>query len=231
MLNINNLEFPSSLRIIGVQAFSSNLIKRVTISENVVYIGDGAFGDNPSLERIDVSIDNLKYISLDGVLYNKQLTELCCLPLLNPNKTLANCVKTLRYRSLNGESISFAFPPTLENINFGAIFRFYVTNLYVNGNINDINYVHEAKIKNLFYFGNQFVGGNFALRSMGKVFVFNYNYSTFAGKPVIKVNNKYQMMIPKSCPYMMNLNINIFNITQFFIVSLELEWIILEKTK
>ena len=66
---------------IGSLAFRacSKLIS-VTIPQSVKAIGNGAFYACFNLTNIVVSTDNDYYCSVDGVLYNKNLTELLCYP-------------------------------------------------------------------------------------------------------------------------------------------------------
>ncbi len=63
----------------GVFAERTNLLS-VTIPKSVVNIGDMVFSGCTGLKDIDVSDDNQKYASIDGVLFNKELSALICYP-------------------------------------------------------------------------------------------------------------------------------------------------------
>ena len=75
--NLADVDIPNSVTSIGEVAFynCSNL-KSITIPESVAYIGGRAFSFCGKLTDIIVRSDNKYYSSLDGVLYNKNKTEL-----------------------------------------------------------------------------------------------------------------------------------------------------------
>ena len=101
--SITSIEIPDTVTDIGSESFYGTGIKEVTIPEAVVRIGNRAFGHCLNLERLFIpqnvreiegnivrSSDNLKeievdshnaaYKSVDGVLYNKDVTELLAMP-------------------------------------------------------------------------------------------------------------------------------------------------------
>lgn len=103
---IKEYVFSSSIKTIGDSAFNSNNLHNVILPEGLLTIGDSAFGssyelteiDIPStvkeigescfancrcLEKINVPANNDYYASLDGVLFDKKLTILICLPSKN----------------------------------------------------------------------------------------------------------------------------------------------------
>lgn len=75
------ITIPENVTVIGDCAFSfcSGLLS-VTIPESVTEIGNGVFFYCNSLSSINVSADNETYSSVDGVLFNKDKTELVCFP-------------------------------------------------------------------------------------------------------------------------------------------------------
>ncbi|HBM97803.1 MAG TPA: hypothetical protein DD413_00115 [Ruminococcus sp.] len=97
------LKIPSTLgghtvTEIGEYAFRNcTSLKGVTISDSVTEIGVDAFRDCTSLEFINVASNNLSYSSVDGVLFNKDKTEL------------------IRYPAKK-ESISYIIPNTVTSI-------------------------------------------------------------------------------------------------------------------
>ena len=100
---VTSIEIPDTVTVIGSESFYGTGIKEVTIPEAVVRIGDFAFGHCLNLERlfipqnvreiggnivqisdnlkeIEVDSRNAAYKSVDGVLYNKDVTELLAMP-------------------------------------------------------------------------------------------------------------------------------------------------------
>ncbi len=77
-------------------AFSncSNL-NSITIPSSVTEIGMNAFSACSSLVSINVDENNLKYTSIDGVLYDKNVTTLICCPKAKDYITIADSVITI----------------------------------------------------------------------------------------------------------------------------------------
>lgn len=61
-------------------AINSDYLKTLNIPSSVSEIGNISCN---ALENINVSADNQTYCSIDGVLYNKSITEMLCFPLAN----------------------------------------------------------------------------------------------------------------------------------------------------
>ncbi len=84
---LTELDLPESLTSIGETAFSGcNSIKSITIRSNLTTVGTNNF-DSSSLERIDVVGENPVYASENGVLFNKDKTEILCYPKASPNES------------------------------------------------------------------------------------------------------------------------------------------------
>ncbi len=67
---------------INAKAFSGCAnITNISLPESIVSIGEGAFSGCTSLIDITIDDENKNFVSLDGVLFNKQKTELICYPL------------------------------------------------------------------------------------------------------------------------------------------------------
>ena len=72
---------PEGIKRIGVLAFDNcENLTEVNIPASVSDIGDYAFVRCPSLEKINVDPNNKYYTSIDGVLFNKNCTELIWCP-------------------------------------------------------------------------------------------------------------------------------------------------------
>ena len=79
--SLNYISIPNSVIEIRERAFDDCLsLSHVYIPNSVTSIGDFAFRGCDSLMSIDVDQENLFYTSLDGVLYNKELTTLLQCP-------------------------------------------------------------------------------------------------------------------------------------------------------
>ena len=110
--NLTSIEIPNSVTMIGDYAFSGTSLTSVEIPDGVTTIGDnafwncqsftsieipnsvtmigeGAFNDCYSLQSINVEAGNRDYISVDGVLFSRDMTLLHTYP--------ANKVQVLRY--------------------------------------------------------------------------------------------------------------------------------------
>jgi len=70
------LNIPNSTTYIGDYAFQDCGITSCTLGKNVRNFGAGAFGANSNLNAINVVDDNEYLCSVDGVLFNKEKTEL-----------------------------------------------------------------------------------------------------------------------------------------------------------
>lgn len=78
---ITYFDIPESVTTIGTKAFMACYgLKNITIPASVKTIGTNAFADCKNLSAINASSDNSNFSSKDGVLYNKDLTKIICVP-------------------------------------------------------------------------------------------------------------------------------------------------------
>ena len=76
-MNITKIVLPNSLVTIGEKAFyECERLISITIPDNVTSIGNGAFHCCTSLTTINVNPNNINYTSVDGILYDKNITTL-----------------------------------------------------------------------------------------------------------------------------------------------------------
>lgn len=97
--SITGVSIPDSVKKIGHYAFSDcTALKVVHIGKNVTEMGNNVFSNCTGLEKFSVSADNAVYSSDEnGVLYNKNKTELLIYPAsnLSATYTVAENVKTI----------------------------------------------------------------------------------------------------------------------------------------
>ena len=79
--NLTNITIPDSVTSIGDDAFEGcTSLTSITIPNSVTEIGWYAFENCTSLTAINVASENSNYVSVNGVLYNKDKTELIRYP-------------------------------------------------------------------------------------------------------------------------------------------------------
>lgn len=97
-IGLTEIIIPNSVTKIGESAFSEcvNLAK-ISISDNVTSIGEGAFS-GCNINEFIVSEKNNSYSSLDGVLFNKDKTQLLIYPIAKSSSSyvIPNSVKTIK---------------------------------------------------------------------------------------------------------------------------------------
>ncbi len=76
----SEINIPATVVEIGDSAFDSTIITTINIPVGVEVIGSGAFTNCNKLSAINVEAKNRSYASVDGVLYNAEITELICCP-------------------------------------------------------------------------------------------------------------------------------------------------------
>ena len=78
--NLTDVTLPSTLQSIQWQAFRNCALETIEIPASVTEIGENVFIGCANLKEIRVAADNPNYSSIDGVLYNKDGTELIYCP-------------------------------------------------------------------------------------------------------------------------------------------------------
>ena len=79
--NLKSITLNSGVDGIGWGDFDGcELLEKIEIPDSVTWIDAGSFYGCFSLQRIDVDENNPKYFSVDGVVYNKNKTELVAVP-------------------------------------------------------------------------------------------------------------------------------------------------------
>ena len=85
---LESIEIPNSVTEIGDNAFyNCSALESIEIPDSVTVIDNSAFSCCKKLASINISENNQNYASLDGVLFNKEKTELLKYPLGKTNTT------------------------------------------------------------------------------------------------------------------------------------------------
>ncbi len=94
--SLTSITIPNSVTSIGDYAFSRcSSLTSISIPNSVTSIGRGAFSGCESLTSIEVDANNQNYASIDGVLYNKDVTTLICCPGGKTSITIPNSVTSI----------------------------------------------------------------------------------------------------------------------------------------
>jgi hypothetical protein len=82
---LSDINMPKNLKKIGYDSFKDcKFITSITLPKNVTEIGDSAFYGCLSLQSINVDEENEMFSSINGVLFNKEQTELIKFPENSP---------------------------------------------------------------------------------------------------------------------------------------------------
>ena len=98
-------------------------LKKISITKNITSIGITPFSSCKSLETIKVSVNNKKYCSVNGILYNKEKSTLICCP--ESEKIIIDIPNTVTsiadYAFYNHSSIkTITLPNSITNIGQSA---------------------------------------------------------------------------------------------------------------
>ena len=123
--SLTSITIPNNVTSIGDYAFCKcESLTSITIPNNVISIGNYAFLRCTLLSNIDVSIDNSNYSSKDGVLFNKDRTELIYYPAGKSlsSYTIPNSVTSIGYDAFNSctSLTSITIPDSVTSIGEGA---------------------------------------------------------------------------------------------------------------
>ncbi len=83
-VSVTEVEIPNTVKRIEELAFFMGGLTKMNIPANVEYIGMGAFSASGTFDKFSVDSKNPYFSENDGIIYNKNQTELVCCP---PGKT------------------------------------------------------------------------------------------------------------------------------------------------
>ncbi|MDO5149745.1 MAG: leucine-rich repeat protein [Oscillospiraceae bacterium] len=110
---------PDSVNTIAGNSFESSLLTEIFIPDSVTNIGDCAFSSCPNLTNIEVSENNPSYVSIDGVLFTKDIKRLINCPGGKSGEyVVPDGVETIGLYSFSSckKLISVTFPDSLKKI-------------------------------------------------------------------------------------------------------------------
>jgi len=123
--SLANVLISDTIESIGAYAFNKCVaLTTIAIPSSVTFIADGAFDGCINLKSILTNNRNGFYTSIDGVLFDKNQTELVCYPGGNPkeNYVIPNSVTTIKYGAFAwcDDLTSLTIPNSVTTIEYGA---------------------------------------------------------------------------------------------------------------
>lgn len=120
---LKNITISEGVKDIGAYAFKNSGIKSASIPASVTSISDGVFVNCSNLKTVDVASANTAYSSVDGVVFNKTVTDLIYYPTGKAGEyTVPGTVTTIKQSSCEGTKklTKITLPPSVKKIEDSA---------------------------------------------------------------------------------------------------------------
>ena len=172
-------DIPNGVKSFGDCAFDScSTLKNITIPDSVTSIGWGVFSGSTSLTNIDVSENNLNYSSYEGVLFNKNKTELIKYPIGNERTSYNIPAGVINFGDVFSDCknlFNITIPNSVTNIGIGAFWQCAnLASITITNSVTSIgNYAfYDCKnLKDIYYYGTQSEWNNISVGSNNEYFI------------------------------------------------------------
>lgn len=172
-------DIPNGVKSFGDCAFDScSTLKNITIPDSVTSIGWGVFSGSTSLTNIDVSENNLNYSSYEGVLFNKNKTELIKYPIGNERTSYNIPAGVINFGDVFSDCknlVNITIPNSVTNIGVGAFWQCVnLASITITNSVTSIgNYAfYDCKnLKDIYYYGTQSEWNNISVGSNNEYFI------------------------------------------------------------
>lgn len=141
---LERIQLPDNVKYLGHGIFDNCInLKEAYLSKNITELPYSTFNGCDNLDKITVSEENKKYYSRNGVLYNKNLTEIVVCPPKKEKVFLPNTIKTIKRNAFMGcnKLTNIKLPQNLTTIE-GCVFSrcTNLTKLELPSNIKNVDY-------------------------------------------------------------------------------------------
>lgn len=126
--SLTDVSIGNSVISIGERAFEGcEKLGKVDIPKSVKYIGNSVFDECKNLSNISVDKDNLYYLSLDGILFNKDKTVIIRFPInhIKVSYVIPNTVKKISDNSFTDceKLLEITFPKNIDDVESGSLYN------------------------------------------------------------------------------------------------------------
>lgn len=150
--SLKTIRIPDTIETIGQFAFNHCYsLETITLPDNATFSPD-AFNYCPSLKEINISENNAHYKSIDGIIYDKDMTQLHrSVPLSSVKKLVVpSTVKVISWHAFNGSDIEeIILPNGLTTIEHRTFSESAIKNIIIPETVTTIKSSAFSRCKNL----------------------------------------------------------------------------------